>query len=130
MQTTGNRQPVIIFTDADSAMQVAISSKYSRTIVRHYFENRWTKLMVKFSEIKKYLESMNRIIKIEANSGSSLCQLHLEIELHLKDEAKYSRLQEFCNINPTAEISLVSNTIFKFVDKICKKYLTSNSLAL
>ena len=67
---------------------------------------------------------------MEANSGSSLCQLHSGIELRLKDEAKYSRLQEFRNMNPTTGMPLVSNTIFKSVDEICKKYLTPNSLAL
>ncbi|CAB5180119.1 unnamed protein product [Rhizophagus irregularis] len=67
---------------------------------------------------------------MEANSGSSLCQLYSGIELRLKDEAKYSRLQEFCNMNPTTGMSQVSNTIFKSVDEICKKYLTPNSLAL
>ncbi|CAB4445964.1 unnamed protein product [Rhizophagus irregularis] len=67
---------------------------------------------------------------MKANSGSSLCQLHSEIELRLKDEAKYSRLQEFRNMNPITGMPLVSiNTIFKSVDKICKKYLTPNSLA-
>ncbi|RIA85747.1 hypothetical protein C1645_830339 [Glomus cerebriforme] len=57
---------------------------------------------------------------MEANSSSSLCQLHSEIELCLKDEVKYSRLQEFHNMNLTAEMPLVYNTIFKSVDEICK----------
>src|SRR6266496_3327759 len=35
MRATGDLQPAIIFTDADPAMQVAISNKYPRTIVRH-----------------------------------------------------------------------------------------------
>jgi len=124
------------------------------------FENRWAKLMVKYPEVQKYcervlysiktcwaygftkrsflanthstqrVESMNRVIKMEANSGSSLCQLHSGIELRLKDEAKYSRLQEFRNMNPTTGMPQVSNTIFKSIDEICKKYLTPNSLAL
>ncbi|RIA97597.1 hypothetical protein C1645_813832 [Glomus cerebriforme] len=64
------------------------------------------------------VESMNCIIKMEANLDSSLCQLHSGIELHLKNEAKYSRLQEFCNMNSTAEMSLVSNIIFKSIDEI------------
>ncbi|CAB4407838.1 unnamed protein product [Rhizophagus irregularis] len=198
MRATGDLQPAIIFTDADPTMQVAISNKYSRTIVRHCafhirqnlvkkikrklnikwddfirefyilrnslviadFKNRWAELMVKYPEVQKYcervlyptktcwaygftkrsflanthstqrVESMNRVIKMEANLGSSLCQLHSGIELRLKDEAKYSRLQEFRNMNPTTGIPQVSNTIFKSVDKICKKYLTPNSLAL
>ena len=33
-------------------------------------------------------------------------------------------------MNPLADLSHVSNTIFKDVDDICKKYLTPNSLAL
>ena len=61
---------------------------------------------------------MNRIIKLKANLGSSLCQLHSEIELRLKDEAEYSRLQEFRNMNPTTGVPQISNTIFKSVDEI------------
>ncbi|CAB5181662.1 unnamed protein product [Rhizophagus irregularis] len=76
------------------------------------------------------VESMNRVIKLEANSGNSLCQLHSGIELRLKDEAKYARWQEFRNMNPTTEMPRVSDTIFRNVDEICKKYLTPNSLAL
>ena len=76
------------------------------------------------------VESMNRVIKMEANLGSSLCQLHSGIELRLKDEAKYSRLQEFWNTNPITGMPLVFNTIFNPVDGICKKYLIPNSLAL
>lgn len=33
-------------------------------------------------------------------------------------------------MNPTTGMLQVSNTIFKSVDEICKKYLTPNSLAL
>ncbi|PKY20813.1 hypothetical protein RhiirB3_434219 [Rhizophagus irregularis] len=76
------------------------------------------------------VESMNRVIKLEANSGNSLCQLHSEIELRLKDEAKYAKWQEFRNMNPTTGMPRVSDTIFRNVDEICKKYLTPNSLAL
>ena len=52
----------------------------------------------------QWVESMNQVIKLEANSGSSLYQLHSAIEFRLKDKAKYSRLQEFCNTNPTIGI--------------------------
>lgn len=76
------------------------------------------------------VESMNQVIKLEANSGSSLCQLHTGIELRLKDEVKYAKLQEFCNINPLAGLPHVSNTIFKDINDVCKRFLTSNSLAL
>ena len=38
---------------------------------------------------------ITQLKKLEANSGSSLCQLHAGIELWLKDEAKYTKLQEF-----------------------------------
>ncbi|CAB5377005.1 unnamed protein product [Rhizophagus irregularis] len=64
------------------------------------------------------VESMNRVIKLEANSGSSLCQLHTGIELRLKDEVKYAKLQEFCNINPLAGLPHVSNTIFKDINDV------------
>ncbi|RIA87865.1 hypothetical protein C1645_827181 [Glomus cerebriforme] len=67
--------------------------------------NWWTLLSKRIEEASKsqsnYLvvlrtvESMNHIIKIEANSGSFLCQLHSEIELRLKDKAKHSRLKNF-----------------------------------
>ncbi|CAG8788748.1 3323_t:CDS:2, partial [Gigaspora rosea] len=46
------------------------------------------------------------------------------------DETKYAKLQEFRNMNPTTDLSHVSNTIFKGIDDMCKKYLTPNSLAL
>lgn len=59
-----------------------------------------------------------------------MCQLHSGIELRLKDEAKYARWQEFRNMNPTTGMPRVSDTIFRNVDEICKKYLTPNSLAL
>uniref|UniRef100_U9UYS5 SWIM-type domain-containing protein n=1 Tax=Rhizophagus irregularis (strain DAOM 181602 / DAOM 197198 / MUCL 43194) TaxID=747089 RepID=U9UYS5_RHIID len=58
------------------------------------------------------------LIKLEANSGSSLCQLHTGIELRLKDEVKYAKLQEFCNINPLAGLPHVSNTIFKDINDV------------
>ncbi|EXX71704.1 hypothetical protein RirG_076080 [Rhizophagus irregularis DAOM 197198w] len=64
------------------------------------------------------VESMNQVIKLEANSGSSLCQLHTGIELRLKDEVKYAKLQEFCNINPLAGLPHVSNTIFKDINDV------------
>lgn len=195
---TGNLQPVIIFTDADPAMQVAISNSYPETIVRHCafhirqnlfkklkkklhnkwdgfisdfyalrnslvasdFNRCWMDLMNKYSEVQRYcdrvlystkecwayafmrrkfsanthstqrVESINRVIKLEANSGNSLCQLRAGIELRLKDEAKYARLQEFRNMNPTTGLPNVSNTIFKGIDDMCKKFLTTNSLAL
>ncbi|CAB5360432.1 unnamed protein product [Rhizophagus irregularis] len=124
------------------------------------FEHRWTDLINHYPEVQEYcervlyptktcwayaftkrsfsanthstqrVESMNRVIKLEANSGNSLCQLHSGIELRLKDEAKYARWQEFCNMNPTTGMPRVSDTIFRNVDEICKKYLTPNSLAL
>ncbi|CAG8673470.1 24933_t:CDS:2, partial [Gigaspora rosea] len=62
------------------------------------------------------VESINRVIKLEANSGNSLCQLRAGIELRLKDEAKYARLQEFRNMNPTTGLPNISNTIFKGID--------------
>ncbi|CAG8459685.1 4064_t:CDS:2, partial [Racocetra persica] len=52
------------------------------------------------------------------------------IELRLKDKAQYARLQEFKNMNSTTGLPYVSNIIFKNIDKMCKKYLTPNSLAL
>jgi len=198
MLATGNLQPVVIFTDGDPAMQVAISTQYSETIVRHCafhirqnlikkvkkklhdkwdtfvadfyvlrnslvvsdFDHRWEELMNKYPEIKGYcervlyptkecwayaftkrtfsanthstqrVESINRIIKLEANSGNTLYELQAGIELRLKDEAKYAKLQEFRNMNPTTGLPNISNTIFKGVDNMCKKYLMPNSLAL
>src|SRR4051812_35058444 len=73
---------------------------------------------------------MNCIIKTESNSSSSLFQLYSCIKLRLNDEAKYLRLQEFHNTNSITEMLLVSNIIFKLIDKICKKYLTLNLLVL
>ncbi|CAG8716529.1 17617_t:CDS:2, partial [Gigaspora rosea] len=55
------------------------------------------------------VESINRVIKLEANSSNSLCQLWAGIELRLKNEAKYARLQEFRNMNPTIGLSNGSN---------------------
>lgn len=198
MLATDNLQPVIIFTDADPAMQVAISTQYPETIVRHCafhirqnlikkvkkklrekwddfisdfyvlrnslveidFEDRWKDLMNKFPEIKEYcervlystkecwayaftkrtfsanthstqrVESINRVIKLEVNSGNTLYELRAGIELRLKDEAKYARLQEFRNMNPTTSLPNICNTIFKSIDDMCKKYITPNSLAL
>ncbi|CAB4472739.1 unnamed protein product [Rhizophagus irregularis] len=36
MRATGGLQPVTVFTDADPAMQIAISNQYPKTIVRHF----------------------------------------------------------------------------------------------
>ncbi|CAG8471058.1 13533_t:CDS:2, partial [Racocetra persica] len=98
------------------------------------FDHHWMKLMNKYPEIQGYcdrrVESINHVIKLEANSGNSLCQLQVGIELQLKDEAKYASLQEFQNMNPTRGLPHVSNTIFKSIDNMCKKYLMPNSLAL
>ncbi|CAG8437390.1 16626_t:CDS:2 [Dentiscutata heterogama] len=96
------------------------------------FDSRWADLMNKYLEVQDYcnrvlyltkecwayaftkrnfsantystqhVESINHVIKLEANSGNSLCQLQTGIELRLKDEAKYTRLQEFRNMNSTA----------------------------
>ncbi|CAG8719078.1 17829_t:CDS:2, partial [Cetraspora pellucida] len=76
------------------------------------------------------VKCINRIIKLEANSGSSLCQLQAGIDLRLKDEIKYAKLQEFRNMNPTTGLPHVFNTIFKKINDMCVKYLTPNSLAL
>ncbi|CAG8801219.1 16968_t:CDS:2, partial [Racocetra persica] len=78
----------------------------------------------------QHVESINHVIKLEANSGNSLYQPQSNIELQLKDEAKYTRLQEFWNMNLTASLPNVSNMIFKSIDDMCKKYLTQNLLAL
>lgn len=124
------------------------------------FDHHWMELMNKYPEVQGYcdrvlystkecwahaftkrcfsanthstqrVESINRVIKLEANSGNSLCQLQIGIELRLKDEAKYASFQEFRNMNPTTGLPHVSGTIFKSVDDTCKKYLTQNSLAL
>ena len=51
---TGGLQPITIFTDADPAMQIAISNKYSKTIVRHYAFHIWQNLVKK---IKRKLNS-------------------------------------------------------------------------
>ncbi|CAB4415065.1 unnamed protein product [Rhizophagus irregularis] len=107
MLATNNLQPVILFIDADSAMQVAINTQYLKTITKHCIFHIHQNLVKK---IKK---------KLHGNG----------IELRLKDETKYSRLQEF-NMNPTAGLSYISNTIFKKVDDMYKKYMTPNSLAL
>ncbi|CAG8619948.1 8542_t:CDS:2 [Gigaspora margarita] len=56
----------------------------------------------------QHVESINCVIKLEANSGNSLCQLQLGIELQLKDETKYAR----------------------DIDNMYKEYFTLNSLAL
>ncbi|CAG8687165.1 5621_t:CDS:2, partial [Scutellospora calospora] len=76
------------------------------------------------------IKSINRVIKLEANSENSLCQLQAGIDLRLKDEIKYAKLQEFRNMNPTTRLLHVSNTIFKEIDNMCIKYLILNSLAL
>ncbi|CAG8663863.1 911_t:CDS:2, partial [Scutellospora calospora] len=138
---TGNLQPKTIFTDADPAMQVAISNQYPETIVQHLisdFDHHWMELMNKYSEVQGYcdrvlyltkecwahaftkqcfsantystqcVESINWVIKLEANSGNSLCQLQIRIELQLKDEAKYASFQEFRNMNPTTSLPHIS----------------------
>ncbi|CAG8779965.1 11254_t:CDS:2 [Dentiscutata erythropus] len=195
---TNSFQPKMIFTDADPAMQVAIATKYSKTIVRHCafhiqqnlvknlkkklynkwdnfmadfyalrnslvvsdFEHCWMELMNNYSEVQKYcdrvlyptkecwayaftkqkfsanthltqhVESINRVMKLEVNSKNSLCQLQTGIKFWLKDEIKYTKFQEFRNMNPMAGIPHISNTIFKEIDIIYQKYLTPNSLAL
>ncbi|CAG8610979.1 9589_t:CDS:2, partial [Cetraspora pellucida] len=148
---TNGLQPTIIFTDADSVMQVAITNEYPEAIVRHYafhirqnlvkrlkkklnnrwdnfisdfytlrnsfvvsdFDRHWIELMNNYSEVQSYcdrvlystkecwayafmkrkfsanthltqrVECINHIIKLEANSGSSLCQLQAGIDLSL-----------------------------------------------
>ncbi|CAG8765432.1 1993_t:CDS:2 [Cetraspora pellucida] len=119
---TGNVQPMTIFTDADPAIQVALSNEYP---IIADFDHCWMELMNKYPEIQGYcdrvlyptkecwayaftkwkfsanthstqqIESINRVIKLEANSENFLCQLQAGIELQLKDEAKYASLQEF-----------------------------------
>ncbi|CAG8821373.1 10619_t:CDS:2, partial [Gigaspora rosea] len=75
-------------------------------------------------------KSINHIMKLEVNSGNSLCQLQTGIELWLKDEVKYAKFQEFRNINPTTGLPHVSNTIFKQVDNIYKKLKVNSSQQL
>ncbi|EXX62892.1 hypothetical protein RirG_157450 [Rhizophagus irregularis DAOM 197198w] len=118
------------------------------SIVMSDFEHRWTDLINHYPEVQEYCERVSYPTKtcwayaftkrsFSANTHStqrvernSLCQLHSGIELRLKDEAKYARWQEFRNMNPTTGMPRVSDTIFRNVDEICKKYLTPNSLAL
>ncbi|CAG8500400.1 16358_t:CDS:2 [Racocetra persica] len=59
--------------------------------------------------------------KFSANTHSTQC---------IENEAKYTKLQEFWNMNPTASLLNVSNMIFKNIDDMYKKYLTQNSLVL
>ncbi|CAG8558431.1 14525_t:CDS:2 [Cetraspora pellucida] len=129
---TNGLQPTIIFTDADPAMQVAITNEYPEAIVRHLsdFDRRWMELMNNYSEVQSYCDRVLYSTKEFANSGSSLCQLQAGIDLRLKDEIKYAKLQEFRNMNPTTGLPHVFNTIFKKINDMCVKYLTPNSLAL
>ncbi|CAI2188346.1 7022_t:CDS:10 [Funneliformis geosporum] len=101
MRVTGGFQPAIIFTDADPTIQVAIikrklNNKWDDFIEEFYalrnslvildFENRWAELMIKYSEFMANIHSTQQVERIE---------------LRLKDEAKYLRLQEFYNMNPS-----------------------------
>ena len=47
MRATGDLQPAIIFTNADPAMQIAISNKCPRMIVRHCAFHIWQNLVKK-----------------------------------------------------------------------------------
>ncbi|CAG8787153.1 20129_t:CDS:2 [Gigaspora margarita] len=107
---TGNLQLVIIFTDADLAMQV---QEYCDRVL-YSTKECWAYAFMKH----KFLSNTHSTQRAE------------RIELRLKDKAKYARLKEFCNMNPTTGLPNVSNTIFKGIDGMCKKFLTTNSLAL
>ncbi|CAG8478562.1 8344_t:CDS:2 [Dentiscutata erythropus] len=86
----------------------------------------------------------NAIQKFKANAQvkndaatllEHLIQLYSEdpesyFKVDFENEAKYSRWQEFRNMNPTTGVPRVSNTIFKSIDEIFEKYLTPNSLAV
>ncbi|CAB4374631.1 unnamed protein product [Rhizophagus irregularis] len=111
-------------------MQVAISNKYPRTIVRycafHIRQNLVKKikrkLNVKWNDfIREFYALRNSLVIADFENHWAELMLHSGIELQLKDEAKYSRLQEFCNMNLTTGMPQVSNIIFKSVDEIYKK---------
>ncbi|CAG8539090.1 27710_t:CDS:2, partial [Racocetra persica] len=135
----------------------ALHISYSAKFVISDFDHHWMELMNKYPEVQEYcdrvlystkecwahvftkrcfsanthstqrVESINWVIKLEANSENSLCQLQIKIELWLKDEAKYASFQKFRNMNPTTGLSHVSDKIFKSVDNTYKNKLNSTN---
>ncbi|CAG8474922.1 41042_t:CDS:10 [Gigaspora margarita] len=170
---TNSLQPKMILTDADLAMQVAITTKYPEAIVRHYvfhiqqnlvkklknlhnkwddfisdfyvlrnslvvsdFECRWMELMNNYSEVQKYcdrvlyptkkcwahsfmkrkfsanthstqrVESINHVMKLEVNSGNSLCQLQTALQMKQIFESLLYRslLYDKLNVNSSQQL--------------------------
>ncbi|PKY63247.1 hypothetical protein RhiirA4_334961, partial [Rhizophagus irregularis] len=93
MLATNNLQPVILFTDADPAMQVAISTQYPKTITRHCVFHIHQNLVKKIK--KKLHEKWNKFISDFYALRNSL--VIFDFDYRWGDLMnKYPEIKEYC----------------------------------
>ncbi len=73
---------------------------------------------------------MNRLIKEDTNSSSSLCNLHDQTQRLLDDEAKWAQHNTYLHSLPTNQTLSIIDPIFFNINELMKHYLTSHILSV
>ncbi|CAB4443692.1 unnamed protein product [Rhizophagus irregularis] len=124
------------------------------------FHRRWTRLLEKYPQTQEYLnrtlnnchqawarcyqtkcftagiqstqrvEVMNHLIKEGTGSTTSLCNLHIQIQKLLDNEAQWARHNAYLQSLPTNQAPSIIEPIFPKVVELMKKYLTPHILSV
>lgn len=124
------------------------------------FHRRWTRLLEKYPQTQEYLnrtlnncyqswarchqiksftagvqstqrvEVMNRLIKEGTGSTSSLCNLNVQVQKLLDNEAQWARHNMYLQSLPTNQAPSIIEPIFLKVVELMKKYLTPHILSV
>ncbi|CAG8725183.1 9737_t:CDS:2, partial [Cetraspora pellucida] len=76
------------------------------------------------------VEGINAIIKREVSHSSTLLHLIDAIQNRLDEEARYARISEQKNMNPSIGLPHIASRYFSGIDSLLKEYLTPHVLSL
>ena len=76
------------------------------------------------------VEVMNRLIKEATSSTSSLCNLHVQTQKLLDNEAQWARHNAYLQSLPTNQAPSIIEPIFPKVVELMKRYLTPHILSV
>ncbi|GBC20424.2 protein FAR1-RELATED SEQUENCE 5-like [Rhizophagus irregularis DAOM 181602=DAOM 197198] len=157
LQTTNNNPPTCLFSDADPALLNAVTSKFPEShhflCIFHIQENlqknlaeclnrtlnnchqAWarcyqTKCFTAGIQSTQRVEVINHLIKEGTGSTTSLCNLHIQIQKLLDNEAQWARHNAYLQSLPTNQAPSIIEPIFPKVVELMKKYLTPHILSV
>ncbi|CAG8683833.1 24124_t:CDS:2, partial [Gigaspora rosea] len=106
------------------ALETLYPSRYSWAFC--YIQTRFTAGIQSTQRVK----SMNAIIKKEVLHSLTLLHLVDAIQNRLNEEARYARINEQRNINPSIGLPHIATKFFPIIDSLIQEYLTSHVLSL